>query len=64
MVAPLRSDLYASIVRIESGAASFGLVGVSDFAMYNGTKHHICLVSEAKNPWNITPQKIDEVLDD
>jgi hypothetical protein len=60
--APLPSDSHASIVKIESGAGSYGLAGVCDFAMYNDDQARICLVAEAKNPWNVTPLKIQEVL--
>jgi hypothetical protein len=60
--APLPSDSHASVIRIEAGAGSYGLVGVSDFGMYHDTHERVCLVGEAKNPWNVTPQKIDEVL--
>ena len=60
--APLPSDSHASVIRVEAGAGNYGLVGVSDFGMYNDTQTRVCLVGEAKNPWNVTPQKIEEVL--
>jgi hypothetical protein len=60
--APLPSDLHASFIRISAGAGNYGLVGVSDFAMYADEQQRICLVGEVKNPWMVTPALIDEVL--
>lgn len=61
--APLPSDSHASFIRISSGAGNYGLVGgISDFAMYVNEQNRICLVGEVKNPWMVTPQLIDEVL--
>ena len=60
--APLPSDFHASIVRVAAGAGNYGLVGIPDFAMYHGEQQRICLLGEAKNPWNVTPQQITEVL--
>ena len=60
--APFPSDSHASVIRVEAGAGNYGLVGVSDFGMYHDTQARVCLVGEVKIPWNVTPQKIDEVL--
>lgn len=61
--APLPSDPHSSFIRIESGAGSYGLMGVSDFAMLNVLEGRTTLVEEIKNPWIVTPQQIDEVID-
>ena len=55
--APLPSDSHASVIRLEADAGNYGLVGVSDFGMYNDTQTRVCLVGKAKNPWNVTPPK-------
>ena len=61
--APLPSDFHASFVSVDSGVGNYGLVGVSDFAMFNDGEMRISAVGEVKNPWNVTPQDIDEVID-
>jgi hypothetical protein len=61
--APLPSDFHASVVSVDAGAGSYGLVGVSDFAMFNDREMRISAVGEVKNPWNVTPQHINEVID-
>jgi hypothetical protein len=59
--APLPSDVHCVPDRCSQGAAQWGLVGVPDFIM-----HHLGRVAaliEVKNPWLVTPQSIDEVID-
>jgi hypothetical protein len=60
--APLPSDWHASFVNVSSGSGNYGLIGVPDFAMYHDLQQRVCSVGEAKNPWNVTPEQIDEVL--
>lgn len=60
---PLPSDQHSSFIRIEPGAGSYGLIGVSDFAMLNVPDLRTTLVGEIKNPWTVTPQQIDDVID-
>jgi hypothetical protein len=49
LMAPLPSDSHASFVRISAGAGNYGLLGVSDFAMYADAQIRACLVGEVKN---------------
>lgn len=61
--APPPSDVHSSIVEVDSGAGSHGLVGVSDFALRNDLEGRITVVGEVKNPWKVTPEQIDQVID-
>jgi hypothetical protein len=58
--APLPSDEHATADRCTQGAASWGLAGVADFVMHHLDR--VTVVMEVKNPWLVTPQEIDEVL--
>jgi hypothetical protein len=60
--APLPSDSHATFIRTSGGAGNAGLNGNTDFAMYADLQRRPCLVGEVKNPWMVTPQLIDEVL--
>jgi hypothetical protein len=58
--APMPGDLHSSMHRCGSGAAQWGLAGVPNFVMYHANR--VTALVEVKNPWLVTPQKIDEVL--
>jgi hypothetical protein len=58
--APLPNDIHAAIDRCTLGAAQWGLVGVPDFVMHYA---EVRALMEVKNPWLVTPQQIDEVID-
>ena len=61
MGAPLPSDYHSVADRCTLGAGQWGLSGAPDFVM-----HHLDRVTalmEVKNPWLVTPQKIDEVIE-
>ena len=58
--APLPSDAHATFYPCGGGAGSWNLAGVPDFVL-----HYVNTVTaliEAKNPWLVTPQSINEVL--
>jgi hypothetical protein len=59
--APLPIDDHSSISRCTLGAAQWGLVGVPDFVMHG--LNRVTALMEVKNPWLVTPQQIDEVID-
>jgi hypothetical protein len=61
--APLPSDDHSTLVPIEPGAGSYNLLGVSDFALFNELEQRVTAVAEVKNPWIVTPQMIDAVID-
>ena len=47
--------------RCPLGASQWRLAGVPDFVMHHLAR--VTVVMEVKNPWLVTPQSIDEVLD-
>jgi hypothetical protein len=59
--APLPIDDHSTISRCTPGAAQWGLVGVPDFVMHG--LNSVTALMEVKNPWLVTPQQIDEVID-
>ena len=59
--APLPSDIHCVADRCSLGASQWGLAGVPDFVMHHLAR--VTVVMEVKNPWLVTPQSIDEVLD-
>jgi hypothetical protein len=59
--APLPSDRHSVPYRCSQGAGAFGLSGVADFVMTDLDR--VTVVIEVKNPWLVTPQQIDEVID-
>lgn len=60
--APLPSDVHSKFFRCSQGAGSFGLVGVPDFVLRSANSRITALL-EVKNPWLVTPQQIDQVID-
>ena len=59
--APLPSDRHSVPYRCSQGAGAFGLSGVADFVMTDLDR--VTVVIEVKNPWLVTPQQIDQVID-
>jgi hypothetical protein len=59
--APFPSDIHSAVDRCTLGAGQWNLAGVPDFAMHH--LNRVTALMEVKNPWLVTPQKIDEVLD-
>jgi len=59
--APLPADEHSVADRSAPGASQFGLAGVPDFVMHHLGR--VTVLMEAKNPWLVTPQRIDEVID-
>jgi len=60
--APLPSDVHSQFFRCTSGAGSFGLIGHADLVLYSQTGR-VTGVVEVKNPWLVTPQQMDQVVD-
>src|SRR5579859_2307253 len=65
--APLPSDRHATLVQGHAGpnvpnTAENPERGIPDFAMVEGPHDRLCALIEIKNPWNVTPQSIEEVL--
>ena len=58
--ATLPSDIHSTIDRSALGAAQWGLTGVPDFVMHH--LNRVTVLMEVKNPWLVTPQRIDEVI--
>lgn len=59
---PLPSDMHSQFFRCAPGAGSFQLIGHPDLVLHSRDLRVTCLV-EVKNPWLVTPQKINDVLD-
>jgi hypothetical protein len=59
--APLPSDRHSAIFSNAAGAGSHGLVGICDLVFLSQDNAVKALV-EIKNPWMVSAQKIDEVL--
>ena len=56
----LPSDAHATFYPCGGGAGSWDLAGVPDFVLRYVNR--VTALIEAKNPWRVTPQPINEVL--
>jgi hypothetical protein len=61
--APLPSDRHAEFISIDRGAGNYNLVGVADFAMRSLADGQPTLLGEVKNPWLVSPQQINQVIE-
>ena len=62
--APRPSDLHSLMQRWEPGVQANQLAGIPDFvfAAEQGNPRRVTAVFEVKNPWHVTPARIEEVI--
>ena len=58
--APMPTDAHSAFYPCGLGASSWNLAGVPDFVMHYINR--VTALIEVKNPWLVTPQRINEVL--
>jgi len=63
--APRPSDRHSKLLRWEPGVEANAHAGIPDFVMiseYGHQPHRVTAMMEAKNPWQVTPALIDQVI--
>ena len=63
--APRPSDRHSRLQRWEQGVEANAYAGIPDFVMiseYGHQPHRVTAMMEAKNPWQVTPALIDQVI--
>ena len=63
--APRPSDRHSKLLRWEPGVEANAHAGIPDFVMISEYGHHphrVTAMMEAKNPWQVTPALIDQVI--
>jgi len=63
--APRPSDQHSTLQRWEQGVEANALAGLPDLVMrsqHGYAPHRITVMVEAKNPWQVTPGRIDQVI--